>query len=270
MAAIWQDIVNFFVNNGWRIITLVATVVLGYFFIRIVLRILKRVFKRRNVDAIVSYFITSIVNIVLIIILVVAVFDILGISTAPFVAVLGTVGLALALSLQDSLSNVASGVLIIVTKPFRKGDYIAVGDIEGSVEKITMMVTHLVTFDNKKVIMPNNKVAKTEIINFSILDMRRIDFKFNVEYGTDLDKVKNVILSVADKHDMILKEPIPTVRLLEHAESALVFFARFWVKTADYWTVYYDVREQVYEAFKENKISIPYNKLDVNIIEKSG
>ncbi|MGI6702312.1 MAG: mechanosensitive ion channel family protein [Christensenellales bacterium] len=265
MKNIWQDIVDFFVINGWKIIAVVAVTILGYLAIRLIIKLLKRIFNRRKVDQIVSSFITSVAQILLIIILVVAVFDIIGISTAPFVAVLGTVGLALALSMQESLSNVASGVVIIVTKPFRKGDYVEIGGIEGSVEKITMLTTELKTFDNKKIVMPNNKVAKTEIINFSIMDIRRIDFKFRTDFNADLTKVKSVIGKAIKDNKMILTEPEPSVRLLEQQESSIQFIVRVWVKTADYWTVYYDLREAVFLAFRNNNIKIPYNILDVNI-----
>lgn len=268
MTKIWQDIVNFFTTNGWKIIAVIALIVLGLIAIKIILKLFKRIFRKKKIDDIVSYFITSVINIVLIILLIVAVFDVLGISTAPFVAVLGTVGLALALSIQDSLSNIASGIIIIITKPFRKGDYISVAGIEGSVEKISMLTTELLTYDNKKVVMPNNKVAKSEIINYSHQDIRRLDHKFNVNYGTDISVIKEVIGNVLRNHNKVLKDPEPVIRLAEYSDSSLVFVTKTWVKNSDYWTVIYDINEMVYEAFYQNNIEIPYNKLDVNLYDK--
>lgn len=267
---IWKDIVNFFVLNGWKIIAVVVLIILGLFVIRIIKRTMRRVFARRHVDTIVSYFITSVVNVILVILLIVAIFDIMGISTAPFVAVLGTIGLALALSMQDSLSNVASGIVIIITKPFKQGDYIDVGGIAGSVIKINMLTTELTTFDNKTVIMPNNKVAKSEITNFSNLETRRVDFKFNVAYGSSIGQVRQVLQSVIKKNPLILSEPEPQIVVLEHASSSILIGVRVWAKTPDYWKVFFDTQEKVYEAFRANNIEIPYNKMDVKIIDNKN
>lgn len=266
MTKLWQDIINFFINNGWKIIAVASLIILGVIAIRLICRSLRRVFIRRHIDEIVSTFIVTVVNVILIIVLIVAVFDIMGISVAPFVAVLGTAGLALALSIQDSLSNVASGIVIIITKPFKKGDYVDIGGIAGSVDSIHMLTTHLITPDNKKIIMPNNKVAKSEITNFSMQDNRRVDFRFNVAYGSDIDSVKKVIDKVIKRHELILEDPLPQIRLIEHGSSSLVFVTRIWVKTPDYWSVFFDIQEQVYKAFRDNNIEIPYNKLDVNIL----
>ncbi len=267
MNTVWQKILNFFTTYGWKIVTVILVIIAGIFLIKLLNRLVRKLFKRRHIDDIVSYFVTSVINIVMIIVLIVAVFDIIGISTAPFVAVLGTVGLALALSLQDSLSNIASGVVIIVTKPFRKGDYIASGNIEGSVDKITMLTTHLITADNKKVIIPNNKVAKTEITNFSILDLRRVDLKCNIEFDADIPKVRKIIEEILNKHEMIIKTPEPTVKLVEVTDNSLIFNIRVWVKTPDYWTVSYDLRESIYIMLKEKGYNIPYQKLNVKLVE---
>jgi small conductance mechanosensitive channel len=268
MSKIWQDIVDFFVVNGWKIVGVVAMVLIGALAIRIICRGLRRLFIRRKVDAIVSSFITSIVNIGLIVILIVAVFDILGISTAPFVAVLGTAGLALALSLQDSLSNVASGVVLIITKPFKKGDYVSISGVEGSVEALNMLTTRLLTFDNKYIMLSNSKVAKSDIINYSMMDTRRVDLTFNVAYGSDVDKVKTAIYKTALAQGMMLEEPAPIIRLYKHSDSSLEIVAKIWVKTFDYWTVYYDMQEKVYETFRAEGIEIPFNQLDVHVKEE--
>lgn len=265
---IWQNIVDFFVINGWRIIAMFSVIIFGIIAIKVICRLMKKVFTRRKVDSIVSYFICSVINAILIIILIVAIFDIIGISTAPFVAVLGTIGLALALSMQNSLSNLTSGIIIIITKPFKKGDYVEVSGVEGSIEKITMLTTELITFDNKDIILPNNKVFDSGIINYSREPLRRIDMKFNVAYGTDIDKVKEVITDTVNIYPRILKEPLPIIRLIEQASNSLVFIAKLWVKTPDYWDVYFDIQELMYKAFVTHKIEIPYNKLDVNILDR--
>lgn len=267
MQDFWQSIKDFFVDNGWKIAGVVILVVLGAIAIKIICRVLRRVFNRRNVDSIVSSFVTTIVNIVLVIVLVIAVFGMMGISTAPFVAILGTVGLALALSLQDSLANVAGGIILIATKPFKQDDFVDISGTSGSVVSMHIFTTRLLTPDNKTVVLPNSAVSKGTITNYTSMDTRRVDLTFNVAYGSTVAKVKSVILNTAEAQDLILQEPAPFVGVTQQAESALVFIAKLWVKTADYWTVYYDMQEKVYEAFLAEGIEIPYNKLDVNLLK---
>lgn len=265
---LWQEIVDFVNTHGIKIISVLSVILIGFILIRIIKRATKKLLEKRKVDKIVEHFIVSIVYMILIIILIVSVFDMLDISTTPFVTILGTVGLALALSLQDSLSNIASGIIVIITKPFKQEDYVNIGGVEGSVKKISLLYTELYTFDNKIVRMPNNKLTKTEIINFTTLSTRRIDLIYNVVYGTSIEKVKEVIGSVIDKNQKIIKDPLPIIRLYEHAASSLQFAVKVWVNTPDYWNVYFDMQEQVYIALKEAGMGIPYNKMEINVVNK--
>jgi len=268
MNEIWNNIVDFLNNNGWKIVAMFATIIIGMLAIKIVCNSLKKLFNKKKVDSIVSSFVVKIVYVILIIILVVAVFDVLDVSTAPFVAVLGAAGLALALSLQDSLSNIAGGIIIIVTKPFKKDDYIGIVGAEGSVKKITMLTTILFTFDNKKIVIPNNVMAKSNIINYSAMPTRRLDIKFNVAYGTKIEDVKRVIGELIKNDNRVLEEPPVQIVLLEQANSSLVFSIRIWVKNEDFWNVNFAMQEGIYNSLTNAGIEIPYNKLDVNIIKK--
>lgn len=263
---LWNKIKDFFIINGWKILIALAFIILAIIIIKVLSSILKKVLKKRQVDDIVSYFITTAVNIALIVILIVAVFDMLGVSVAPFVAVLGTLGLALALSMQDSISNIASGLLLIIEKPFKKGDYVEIGSTGGTIQKINLLTTELTSPDNKKIVLPNNIVAKTQITNYSCQDIRRVDFKFGVAYGSSIEKVKQVIGDTIKKHENILKDPAPQIRLFEHGDSAITFITRVWVKTPEYWAIYFDLQEEVYDALNVNEIEIPYNKLDVTLL----
>jgi len=266
METFWQKIINFFNLNGLKIVSVIAIIVLGIIAINIIKSAMGKIFKKRNVDKIVINFINSLMYIILIIIIVASIFDMLNISTTPFVTILGAVGLALSLSLQESLSNIASGMVIIITKPFKQEDYVKIGESEGYVKKINLLTTELYTFENRKITLPNNKLTKSDIINYTTLENSRVDFEFNVSYNTTIDKFKELINNVIDKNIKILKEPLPFIRLYKQAASSLVFVVKIWVKTPDYWTVYFDMQEQVYNAIKEAGIEIPYNKMDINIL----
>jgi small conductance mechanosensitive channel len=268
MEKIWNSILAFINENGWKIVAMFAIIIIGFLAIKIICNSLKKLFKKRKVDLIVSGFIINIVYVILIIILIVAVFDIINVSTAPFVAVLGAAGLALALSLQDSLSNIAGGIIIIATKPFKKDDYISLEGVEGSVKTINMLNTVLFTFDNKKIVLPNNVIAKSNITNYSAIPTRRLDIKFNVAYGTKIEDVKKVIGSLIKKDKRVLEEPKYNIFLLEQATSSLAFSMRVWVKTEIFWDVYFDMQEGIYNSLTKAGIEIPYSKLDVNIIKK--
>jgi len=268
MKNIWDSIVLFINQNGWKIVAMFATIIIGFLAIKIVCGSMKKMFKKRKVDSIVSSFVVNIIYVILIVILVVAVFDVINVSTAPFVAILGAAGLALALSLQDSLSNIAGGIIIIATKPFKKDDYISIDGTEGSVKTINMITTVLYTFDNKKVVIPNNTVAKSNILNYSSIPTRRLDLKFNVAYGTDIEFVKKVISELIKKDTRINEDPPSQVRLLEQAASSLTFILKVWVPTDLFWDIYFDMQEGIYNSLVKAKIEIPYNKLDVNLYNK--
>jgi small conductance mechanosensitive channel len=172
------------------------------------------------------------------------------------------------LALQGSLSNFASGFLIILFRPFKVGDYVEAGGVSGVISKISIFTTDLNTVDNKKIIVPNSKIMDGTITNYSAEETRRVDFSFGVGYGSDIKKVNEIIAGVIEKHELILKDPAPFVRLGKLNDSSLDFTVRVWAKTGDYWAVYFDLTEQVKTEFDKNKINIPYPQMDVHLINK--
>ena len=189
----------------------------------------------------------------------------LGFPTGSLVAILGTVGAAVALGLKDSLGSFASGVLIMLLKPFAVGDFIEAAGQSGVVKEIQIMNTLLVTGDNKHILIPNNQMTGATIVNYSKAATRRVDIDFGVAYDTDIDLAKNLIAKVIMNHPMSLADPEPFVRVTNYADSAIIITTRVWTESANYWALKFDLLEQVKAEFDKNNIEIPYNKVDVNI-----
>jgi small conductance mechanosensitive channel len=189
----------------------------------------------------------------------------LGVQTASFVAVIGAAGLAVGLALQGSLANFAAGVLMVIFKPFKVGDFIEAGGSTGVVEEIGIFTTELKSPDNKKIIVPNAKVTGDNIINYTAKDKRRVDIVAGVSYSSDLDKVRKVLEEILSGDDRILQEPAPTISVLELANSSVNFAVRPWVKPADYWDVFFAIQEKIKKSFDAEGIAIPFPQHDVHI-----
>ena len=192
---------------------------------------------------------------------------VLGIPMTSIITVLGTAGVAVGLALKDSLSNVAGGVLLLVNRTIKVGDYVQIDSYEGTVDEISILYTKLTTGDNKDVFFPNGVIATSPFINYSSEGKRRVDHVFSISYDNDYKKAIEVIRSVIDEHALVLKNEEIFVRLGELAPNSLDIKVRIWTKNSDYWTVYYDLLEQVKDKFDEEGISIPYNQLDVHVID---
>jgi len=217
-----------------------------------------------KMDQTLKSFLTALINMVFKLLLMISILAVLGIPTASFVAVIGAAGLAVGLALQGSLSNIAGGVLIIALRTFRVGDYISGAGQEGTVEKIGIFYTNLVTIDNKSIIVPNSDLANGSITNYTIFPKRRLDMVFGVGYDSDIKKVKATIMKVIDSNALIIREPAPFVRLSNHGGSSLDFKVRVWVKTEDYWELNYTLLEEVKEAFDAAGIEIPYPQMVIH------
>ena len=190
---------------------------------------------------------------------------VLGVPATSFITILASCGVAVGLALQGSLSNFAGGLMILFFKPFKVGDYIEASGESGTVAEISVVYTVLLTPDNKRITIPNGALTNSVIENYSSEPTRRVDFTFTADYNNDIEKVKAVIDEVINAHPAALKDPAPFVRLSAHSENALTYTARVWVKSADYWTVFFDVTENVKLAFDKNNIKIPYPQLDVHL-----
>lgn len=230
----------------------------------------KRVMEARKVDAVLISFTSNVVYCVLMAIVIVASLEELGVDTTSAVAIVGAGTLAIGLALQGSLGNFAAGVMIIIFKPFRLGDFIDAAGIMGSVMDLNVFETHLKTPDNKKIIVPNGQMIAGPITNFSAHDTRRMDLVVGVSYEDDIRKVKQVLTDILENDEGVLKDPAYTVGLLEMADSSINFAVRPWVNTADYWTVFFRLQETIKLRLDEEGITIPFPQQDVWMHQVEG
>lgn len=228
-----------------------------------ILNTIDKMIQKNNVEELLKTFILSIVKTLMYVVLFFVIIGIIGIEATSILTVLGTVGLSIGLALQGSLTNLAGGVLVLFFKPFVKGDYIVAGGDSGTVDKIQILYTTLVTPDNKTIVIPNGKLANNSITNVSRMPIRRLDLVFSVSYDTPIPKVKEILNRLASEHPKVLKDKPFNIRLSVQNASSLDFIFRVWVKKEDYWNTHFDFLEIVKEEFDKNNIEIPYNKLDV-------
>ncbi|MFP4697429.1 MAG: mechanosensitive ion channel family protein [Eubacteriales bacterium] len=264
-----QQIVSFVTKYGVLLIVSLIVLLIGLKLIKYTVKLTKKLLDKYQVEGSVNTFLVSLLSVILKIILVIFVASILGAPVTSFVAILGTAGLAIGLALQGSLSNFAGGVLILILKPFKVGDYIkedANGN-EGIVEAIDIFYTTLKTLDNKVVVIPNGNLSNNSITNYSKKETRRVDLTVGVGYKDDLSKVKEALQDVVNKHPLILTDPESSVSVSELGDSSVNFLILVWCKTEDYWTVKSELTEQVKKRFDEEGINIPYPQMDVHMIQ---
>ena len=246
--------------------------ILGFVILILGLKISKFIVKRigkgkafSKLDKGAQSFIKSFIRIALYVAVISSTAMVWGIPSTTFVTLLTSAGVAIGLALQGALSNFAGGLLILLFHPFRVGDFIESGAIMGTVTDITVIYTKLLTPDNKVVTIPNGTLTNANIIDYSVMPNRRLDITVGAAYGCDIDKVKKVLLEVAEGHELILKDPAPFVAVSKHNESSVDYLFRVWCKKDDYWTVNFDSWERIKKAFDANGIEIPYKKIDVNL-----
>lgn len=250
---------------GVKLIEAVIVLLVGFKLVKVVKKFLRQSPKLSKLDAGLRTFLASASSILLYVLLIITVAMILGVPVTSFITILASCGVAIGLALQGSLSNLAGGIMILLFKPFKVGDFIEAAGETGTVNEISVMYTEILTLDNKRITIPNGSITNSVIENYSSEETRRVDLVFNTAYANDVEKVKEVIMGVIDKHPAALKTPEPFVRLSGHKESSLEYTVRIWCKSADYWDVYFDTMENVKKAFDENNIQIPYSQLDVHI-----
>lgn len=247
----------------------IALVILfvGKVIIKYILKLCRKFFERAKVELSIQRFLYSLIKAVLYVVLVIIVCDIVGIDTASFIAVLGTLGVTIGLALQGSLSNFAGGVLILVLKPFRVGDYIIDNGSgrEGTVDRIDLFYTKLITPDNKAISIPNGSLSNSAVTNVTEFDKRRVDLSFGIGYADDIDKAKKLIFDVAANDEAVLKDNDITVAVSELAASQVTIVLRVWCKTDDYWGVYWRLTEAVKKELDANGVEIPFNQLQVHL-----
>ncbi len=265
MEAFWAFCTATLIPALIKILIAVAIYYIGSKLIKVLIGLTEKAMEKGKVDAGVQSFIKSALKIVLFVVLVFLIVSYLGIATTGIAAVFASAGVTVGLALQGSLSNLAGGVLILVLKPFKVGDYIVACGEEGTVTEIEIFYTKLSTVDNKKIVIPNGALSNSNITNVSHEEFRRVDLVLGVSYESDVKTVKNILADIAAKNEMVLKDRDINIYINEFAASSIDFGFRVWTKSENYWALKWQLMEDVKAAFDANNIEIPFNQLDVNM-----
>ena len=255
---------------GMKLFAAIAIFIIGRWVAKIVVNMVRKALSKTEMEDTLERFLCNILSAVLSVVVIIAAIGALGVETTSLLAVLGAAGLAVGLALQGSLSNFASGVLIVMFRPYTVGDFIEAAGIAGTVKEVQIFTTIIHTGDNKKIIVPNSQIMNGIITNYSGNDTRRVDLVVGCGYDDDIDKVYKVLQDIIASDDRILKEPEPAIALNTLADSSVNFNVRPWVKAADYWGVYNGVTEQVKRKFDEAGLNIPYPQTDVHVYKHDG
>lgn len=253
-----------------NIVMAFAVFIIGRLVISIILAVINKLLGKTKMDSMLVNFVMSIMYALLLLFVIVASLDQLGVNTSSLIALVGAAGLAIGLSLQDSLKNFAAGVMLVVFRPFREGEFVEVNGISGTAERITIFNTIMRTGDGREVTIPNGPIYGNVITNFSRRDTRRVDMVFGIGYDSDLLKAKAILKEIVETDERVLSEPAPLVAVQELADSSVNFVVRPWAKTSDYWDVYRDTMEKVKLRFDAEGISIPFPQMDVHLIKEES
>lgn len=256
---------DYLVPFGIKLVAAIVVLLLGRWVIKLIKKALTKVMTRRKMDPSLSSFLMSLVSVLLTFLLIIAIVGILGVNTSSLVALLASAGLAIGMALSGTLQNFAGGVMIMLFKPFKVGDFISAQGYEGVVNEIQIFNTHVLTPDNKEVILPNGSLSTGAMTNFSKQGTRRVDWSFSIAYGDDYDKAKSLLLRLCDEDGRIQKTPQPFVELGKLNDSSVDITVRVWVDAADYWAVFFSMNEKVYKAFATEGLSIPFPQMDVHM-----
>lgn len=260
-----QQALTFCIDAGKTILVAILIYVVGRFIVSIINNLLAKALDRRNLDPSIKTFLKSFVNILLTILLIIAVVSALGVNTTSFAALLASFGVAAGMALSGNLSNFAGGLMILLLKPFKVGDYISAQGFDGTVKEIQIFHTVLTTVDNKIIYLPNGALSSGSVTNFSTMEKRRVDLTVSVEYGQDLEKAKKVLFEIFKRDNRILDDPAgPFVALASLSASSVDLTVRLWVNAADYWGVFFNMQETIYAEFNKQGISFPFPQLTVH------
>lgn len=263
-----EHIISFWNSYGNSIISAIIMVIIGLVVIRLLNKLLENGLRKSKLNVTVHRFILSTVSVVCYIILAMTILQIFNVPMTTLVATLSVAGLAVSLSIQNSLSNVAGGVTLLFVRPFEVGDYILFDGAEGVVQQINILNTKMLTIDNKTIYVPNGKLSDDKITNYTTSGTRRVDLSISIAYHDNFRQAMTYIRSIIDRNELILQDTdlhAPTVRMADHGESAIVIGVKVWVNSADYWTVRSDLLEEIKEKFDAEGITIPFNQMEVVI-----
>ena len=273
-SALWSKVVEMIQTTGIEFaknfVLAIVIFFVGKWIVNLLVRGVRLAMQKNEIDDTLESFVCNLLRMTLLLFVIIAAINQLGVQTTQFIALIGAAGLAVGLALQGSLSNFASGVLIVLFRPYKVGDFIEGAGISGSVEEVQILTTVLKTGDNKRVIVPNSQIMDSIITNYSANDTRRVDLVVGVSYDDDLDKVRSEIQALVAAEDRILDDPACTIAVSELADSSVNFVVRPWVKTADYWGVHFDLTEAIKKRFDEVGISFPYPQQDIHIYQQSA
>ncbi len=260
-----QKVYDLIMDYGPKLIGAIIVLIIGLWVIKIIQKGVRKAFEKREVEASLKSFFNSMIGILLKIMLFISVVGMLGVEMTSFIAILGAAGLAVGMALSGTLQNFSGGVMILIFKPFKVGDYIEAQGHAGIVHEIQIFNTILKTPDNKTIIIPNGGLSTSSMTNYSAEPQRRIDFVFGIAYGDDVDKARKVLLTLINNDERILKEPAPFIVVSELADSSVNLVVRVWAYTANYWGIYFDLQENVYKTFAKEGLNIPFPQMDVHI-----
>ncbi|MEE4213518.1 MAG: mechanosensitive ion channel domain-containing protein [Bacteroidales bacterium] len=263
--ALFSKIAELATTYGLQLLLAILVLVVGLIVIRSITKWSVKMMNKSNVDASLVPFLRSLISITLKVLLIISILSMVGIQMTSFIAVLGAAGLAVGLALQGTLQNFAGGVIILLFKPYKVGDYITTQGYSGTVKEIQIFTTVLNTPDNQTIIIPNSPIAVNPLTNYSTQETRRVDFTFGIGYNDDIDKARSVIMKIINEDARIHKEPEPLVKIANLGDSSVDFATRVWVNSGDYWNVFFDTNEKIKKAFDSEGISIPFPQQDVHL-----
>ncbi|MCW3805648.1 mechanosensitive ion channel family protein [Plebeiibacterium marinum] len=258
---------GYIVAYGGQLVLAIITLIVGFWVIAKITKGMKKAFQIKQVDVTLQPFLVGLLSYILKILLVISVMSMVGIQMTSFIAILGAAGLAVGMALSGTLQNFAGGVMLLVLKPFKKGDFIEAQGYKGTVQEIQIFSTILNTPDNRVIFIPNGGLSTSSLINYSRESNRRVDFSFGIGYGDDIDKAKGIILDVISQNDKIFETPEPFVAVGELADSSVNITTRVWCKGEDYWGVFFYMNEAVKKAFDKQGVSIPFPQTDVHLFK---
>ena len=264
-AALMDKLLEGALVVGLKIVAALALYYIGRWAVRRVMRIMDRVYEKKSVEKSLRSFLSGVVKVLLYIVIVLVVVQVLGINTTSLVAMLASAGLAIGMALSGTLQNFAGGVMILLLRPYRIGDYIDAQGEEGTVRKIGLFSTEINTNDNRIIYIPNSTISTSVIDNYSTQEMRRVDWTISVEYGTDPAKLRQVVTDMLKSDSRVVADPAPSVFLVTLADSSVNFSARAWCKNVDYWGLKFEIQERIYVELPKSGINFPFPQLDVNI-----
>ena len=252
------------IEMGKSILFAIVLAVAGRYVIKFINKMVAGMLERRNVEPTVQSFLKSFVNITLIILLIIMVVGTLGVNTTSLAALLASAGLAVGMALSGNLQNLAGGIILLFLKPFKVGDFIEAQGVSGTVMAIQIFHTILTTPDNKELFIPNGALSSGNITNYTKNDLRRVDFSIGVEYGTEVDKVKQVTLDLLKQDSRIMQDPVPLIAVKELGDNGVIFVIRVWAKASDYWGVFFDTNERIYAEYNKQGIGFPFPQIQVH------